>query len=285
MTKQEIQKLQNELVKLGYMTQEQVNTGYGTYGPKTTAAYNKYQNDIKAKTLAHKDIAPLASKFPDANTGFSAISSAPAGTLSAVANPEAGKPFTQADYDAAYTQAAASLDPYYQAMQNKDTADTEATLKEKQDSYNNYLMDSGAKFEQDKMTLDERAAEGGVLFSGGRAQKETNLKNSYERADQAKLNALRGDVGATARDFEYKYGQAPANNLSQYYSAKSNTYNPNVATGGVGSGGLSGVYNTSGKFGTGTQVRKAATEKNTAALGLLWNKGNKLMQGGYNNKY
>lgn len=40
----EVKKLQDWLVKNGYMSQSDVNTGYGTYGPKTTAAVAKVQS-------------------------------------------------------------------------------------------------------------------------------------------------------------------------------------------------------------------------------------------------
>ena len=42
----EVQKLQDYLVSKGYLTQAQVNTGYGTYGPQTTAAVKKLQADL-----------------------------------------------------------------------------------------------------------------------------------------------------------------------------------------------------------------------------------------------
>ncbi len=41
----EVRKLQAALVKLGYMTQAQVNTGPGTFGPRTFAAVQKFQRD------------------------------------------------------------------------------------------------------------------------------------------------------------------------------------------------------------------------------------------------
>jgi peptidoglycan hydrolase-like protein with peptidoglycan-binding domain len=41
----EVQKLQNAMVKLGYMTREQVNTGPGIFGPMTEAAVSKFQGD------------------------------------------------------------------------------------------------------------------------------------------------------------------------------------------------------------------------------------------------
>lgn len=45
-----VQQLQNWLVSQGYMTQAQVNTGYGTYGPQTTAAVAKWQSDHGVNT-------------------------------------------------------------------------------------------------------------------------------------------------------------------------------------------------------------------------------------------
>ena len=41
-----VKQLQDWLVSMGYMTQAQVNTGYGTYGPQTTAAVQKLQEDL-----------------------------------------------------------------------------------------------------------------------------------------------------------------------------------------------------------------------------------------------
>ena len=46
--KQSIKDWQDWAVKNNYMTQEQVNTGYGIYGPKTQVAYNKAINDKKS---------------------------------------------------------------------------------------------------------------------------------------------------------------------------------------------------------------------------------------------
>lgn len=48
---QSIKKWQDWAVKNKYMTQDQVNTGYGIYGPKTKAAYNKALNASKNEDL------------------------------------------------------------------------------------------------------------------------------------------------------------------------------------------------------------------------------------------
>jgi len=289
MTKQEIQKLQDELVRLNYMTREQVNTGYGIYGPKTTAAFAKYQSDVKKSTINHPDIKPLATNFKTADEAWNAVHSAKPGAIASVnGTTKEGKPFSPEDQQQAYRDAASLLDPGFQAEQAKDTADVEASLRQNQNEYNNYLATSGANFEADKAKLDQNAADRGVLFSGGRTQKESNLKSSYERADQAKLNAFTTETGNTARDYQYKYGNTPASasNLSQFYSAGGNTYNPNVATGGVGSRGLSSVYNVGSNNFMGTAPAKNEAAKQKYATGLLWNKANKIVPGGsYNNQY
>jgi hypothetical protein len=46
MTGNSVKQLQDYLVSAGYMTREQVNTGYGTYGPQTTAAVAALQKKL-----------------------------------------------------------------------------------------------------------------------------------------------------------------------------------------------------------------------------------------------
>ncbi|MCS6886535.1 MAG: peptidoglycan-binding protein [Acidobacteriota bacterium] len=41
----DVKKLQDRLVELGYMTREQVNTGYGNFGPRTLDAVKRFQRD------------------------------------------------------------------------------------------------------------------------------------------------------------------------------------------------------------------------------------------------
>lgn len=47
---QDVQQLQNYLVQMGYLTPDQVATGPGTYGPQTTAAVAKMQQDLGVQT-------------------------------------------------------------------------------------------------------------------------------------------------------------------------------------------------------------------------------------------
>ena len=151
--------------------------------------------------------------------------------------------------------------------------------------YQNYLITSGQQFEADKSQSDETAQRRGVLFSGGRVQKERNLERAYAQDQASKLAFTSRNIGDTARDFQYKYGNEATNKLSDSYNLGRNTYNASRATGGVGSNGLSSVYNPSQYDYQGTQNVARKTAANTRAAGKLWNKGNKLLATGYSNQY
>jgi len=196
-----------------------------------------------------------------------------------------GTPFSQADQASALSDATAAGQPYFDALKAKDRADAEASMAKQQSDYAAYQDTSAANFQQDKSQLDQTAANQGVLFSGGRAQKNQLLQKSYESDQASKLGALGANVGNTARDFQYKYGNDAANGLSQYYQAGQNAYNPNVATGGATTGGLSSVYNVGNNNFQGTEVNSAKAAAQTRAAGLLWNKGNKIVPLGYKNQY
>lgn len=196
-----------------------------------------------------------------------------------------GQPFSLEDQQKALTQATADNQDYYDAQKQKDTQDAESSLKQKQLDYQNYLATSKTKFESDKSTLDQNAANQGVLFSGGRAQKEQSLKKSYEQDQAYKQASVGGSIGDVARDYQYKYGNNNADNLSNYYNLGGNQYNTGVANGGVTSSGLSSIYSTGSSNFQGTNINTAKAEAQKRAAGYLWNKGNKLVTGGYNNQY
>lgn len=195
-----------------------------------------------------------------------------------------GQPFSAADQTAALDEGTAAVSPYYQAEQTKDTQDTAAALASKQADYQKYLDDQATQFQTDKTNQDQTAANNGVLFSGGRAQKLQQLGATYAKNADYEKNSTASDIGNTARDFGYKYGDSAANGLSQYYNLGSQTYDPNVASGGVSSGSLSSVYNANQGF-QGTEVNAAKTAAQQRAAALLANKGNKLVASGYQNQF
>jgi len=196
-----------------------------------------------------------------------------------------GQPFSTEDQQAALTQANDDNKLYYEALQNKETADAEAQMAQQQSDYQDYLINAGQMFEADKSKSDQQAANQGVLFSGSRVQKEKNMQGAYQR-DQATMQRNTSyNIGNTARDFQYKYGADAASGLNQYYNLGGNTFNPNVARGGVGSSGLSSIYNPSQHNYDGRINTERTADSQTRAAGYLWNKGNKLLSTGYSNQY
>lgn len=196
-----------------------------------------------------------------------------------------GKPFSVEDQQAALAKGMEDNRLYYEAMQNKDKADAEAALAKKQADYQDYLIKAGQDFQTDKSTSDQQAADTGVLFSGSRVQKEKNLARAYGQEQAANLRNTSADIGNTARDFQYKYGNKAATGLNQYYNLGSNTYNPSTAQGGVTSNQLSSIYSPATYDYQGTKNTERSAEANKRAAGYLWNKGNKLLATGSNNQY
>ena len=196
-----------------------------------------------------------------------------------------GQPFSTQDQQEALTKGMEDNKLFYEAQQTKDTADEEANLAQKSSDYQDYLINAGQQFEADKTKSDQSAADRGVLFSGSRVQKEKNLQRAYSQDQASNRNRYSNSIGNTARDFQYKYGNEAAGGLSKYYNLGQNTYNPNVATGGVGQGNLSSIYNPSDYNFQGTKNTERSANANTRAAGYLWNKGNKLLATGYKNQY
>ena len=197
---------------------------------------------------------------------------------------EYGQPFSLQQQQDALKQGMEDNRLFYEAQQSNEKAQAEASLAQKQADYQNFLLTSGQNFAQDKATLDQNAADTGMLFSTGRNQKEQKLQQTYQQDQAYKQASVGRDIGNIAQSYQYQYGNDSANGLSQYYNLGSNQFNPNVATGGVTSGGLSSIYNPNQYNFQGTQnvARKAAA--NVRAAGYLTNRGNKLLSTGYLNQ-
>jgi peptidoglycan hydrolase-like protein with peptidoglycan-binding domain len=312
----EVAKLQQFLLQQGLLTQADISTGPGIYGPKTTAAVKKWQqqNGVdntsgpgywgprsiaaasgssgpETQESVDRQYMEAAAKNPKVqalvNNGDSVESifyALQKGDLSGITDSQ-GLPFSPEDQQKAMEQAMEDNRLYYEALQKKETADTEASLAQKQADYQQYLINSGQQFEQDKTKSDETSADRGVLFSGSRAQKQKNLERAYQQDQEYNRNNLSRDIASTARDFQYKYGDKASRGLKDYYQLGGNTFNANVARGGVGTTGLSKVYNPNDFNFQGTRNTERTAAANQRAAGSLWNRGNKLLASGYNNQY
>jgi len=247
-------------------------------GAESQASVDKQYSDAAANNPA---ISALTKGGSSLDEIINALST---GNLSGIVDWQ-GQPFSVEDQQAALTQGEEDNKLYYKALQDKETASAEASLAQSQSNYQDYLINAGESFQADKTKSDQNAADSGVLFSGSRVQKERNMERAYERDQNTERNKASGSIGNAARDFQYKYGNDNASGLNQYYNLGNNTYNANKARGGVGSGGLSSVYQPSNYNFQGTRNTERSANSNTRAAGYLWNKGNKLVSSGYNNQY
>ena len=365
----EVEKLQQFLLSQRLLTQEQIDTGPGIYGPQTTNAVKRWQEingvdntsgpgfwgpqsigvasgDVSQPTSATSNqpqtpaqpatpsifaggLAPddplnkyntetgeintngvdyqsgetqesvdsaytgvdspaannpaINSLVNNGSTLEEVIAAFQSGDLSGITDSQ-GMPFSVEDQQKALADGEADNKLYYEALQSKETADAESAMAKQKADYQNYLITSGQQFEADKSQSDQTSANQGVLFSGGRVQKEKNLTRAYNQDQASALDTTSRNIGNTARDFQYKYGNDASNGLSSYYNLGGNTYNANVARGGVGSGDLSSVYNPSQYNYQGTRNTERSANSNQRAAGYLWNKGNKLLASSYNNQ-
>ncbi len=198
-----------------------------------------------------------------------------------------GKPFTDAQQKAAVAQAEAALAPAYKAQETYDTAGVKTALAADQQDFNNFQEDQGRQFTKDKDTLDQGAADNGILFSGARVQKNNDLRTNYALAEARKRADETAAITRTARDNQYAYGDESARSLNDMYRLPgANTYNPNVAHGAVTpSSTLASAYDPGAYNFQGTKPVAQQAAVQTRAAALLANKANKLSLSGVGAKF
>lgn len=260
----------------------------GIMGPKTKAAIEKAGNMQDQMDLNKNYNAGLKVDGIWGPKSQAAYDAATAQHSAQIKNDikvaETGQGYSQEEWDKAFNENLGVLNPSYQQELSYEKANLGSGLEQAQADYGQYSEGQADKFQEDKAALDQNAADQGVLFSGGRVQKEKKLGSSYANADKYKRDAYGREVGDNLRKFEYKYGGGAMNGLSDLYNTKSNIYNPNVATGGVSQSGLSSVYTQpkAGYYGTNnTKIKSEAAQRAYGQLGNVSNKNNPY---GYLNK-
>lgn len=198
-----------------------------------------------------------------------------------------GRPFTSKDVRAAEKDAERALAPGFREQESYDTAVVEDSLRQNQEDFGNFLKTEGEAFETDKGNQDQNAADSGVLFSGARFQKLNDLKKTYDERQAIRRNQFADNIGSTARNFQYQYGDKGANKISSFYRLPdANTYNPGTTQKMVTPGmNLSSVYDPAKYNFQGTTVNANKAAVQTRAAGLLANRANKLTASGYKTKF
>lgn len=252
----------------------------GVLGPLTIAAMN---NAISGAVASNPNLSYLVSQ----NSPEAIADAYQTGNWSGIVD-TTGKPFSDEMQREAVTKAEEALAPGFRAGERYAEDEVVRSLEDTNRNFNDYLDKSAEDFQTDKENLDQDAANKGVLFSGARIQKEKNLKNLYEKDLASKTADYRSNIGKIASDYQYRYGDAAANNprLSSYYSVGGNTYNPKVARGGaVRSPSLSTVFSTGNRGYQGTEKVSNKAAVQTRAASLLANRANKLVPYGYKTQF
>lgn len=131
-----VKALQDYLVKEGYMTQAQVDTGYGTYGPQTTAAVLALQKKLGVdyssgpgyfgpKTIAAlqagNKVVPNTTPNPVTGTGLSDVTSG-SNTAIILGGNLPGTPYNPTAVVAGATATSKSIDDYIKMLDGPKTA-------------------------------------------------------------------------------------------------------------------------------------------------------------------
>lgn len=251
----------------------------GIFDPATSAA----MTSAIGKAVSTN---PTVQQYAGNNTSDAIVNAYQSGDWSGVTS-LSGKPFTPEQQQAAVAQSSAALAPAYQAQEANDQATTEDSLRTEQEKLASGEKADATTFKTDKNTLDQNAADQGVLFSGSRVQKQNDLRTAYQDRSAAARSAAAENIGSTLRGYQYDYGNNAASKLSDMYRLPGATsYNAGVAGGAVTpSKGLSSVYNPSAYNFQGTKPVAQTAAVQTRAAGLLANKANKLTLSGYNTQY
>lgn len=309
----EVQKLQQFLLSQGLLTQAQIASGPGIYGPQTTQAVKQWQqkNGVDTSTgagywgpksiaVASKGGTTAQNNTPSVDQAYKdALANDPEIRQMTKLDPEAifnaystgdwstitaptGTPFTKEIQQEAFKQAEDALRPGFEAAQTYETAGVEDALQSQKDQFGNFIKSEAEDFKANKRALDQNAADSGILFSGARYQKENDLRRTFEDRQAQQATQTGRNIAGTARDFQYQYGNKNANKLSDMYNlGKTNTYNANVSQNMVKPSMNIKAYDPSRFNFQGTTLNTNKANTQVRASGLLANRANKLL-GAYN---
>jgi len=266
----------------------------GIFGPNTLAETEAILTEQPAEQPAEEIIEPDEVVYNRAianhpkfagNTPEDIEYAAATGDFGILRN-EFGKPFSDEIQQQSVRDAEDALNPRFEIDKEFATQGTEDALRQNQQSFDNALQDQADNFETDKATLDQNAANRGVLFSGARDQKERKLQNVYNTNQDRMQQTNMDNISSLSGNFQRQFGDKAANQnrLSQFFSSGSNTFNPKVATGGAQKSSLSQTYKPkkTGFMGTANTAQSANIQSRSASL--LANRANKLFSTGVNNQ-
>ncbi len=277
-----VKQLQDWLVANGFMTQADVNTGYGTYGPRTTAAVLKVQqkygvdNSTGPGYWGPRTITAVQSSPTSATaTKTTAPTTSPQkAVLSAIADvAETASTTGKPPVSFADALALAAKDPNivakYADMAKLDKQSFLQVVQQMQQTASSQFSQYRTQFENERKQLSEMQAAAGTAYSGFRgkaqadlAQTESGIVTSARAQQQQALNQL-----TSAFEAKYGTGATPKASISEV-----NPLTGNVSLSGLATNDGGNLNVTGDKAGgiTGT----VTAEKQSDILGSAWNSYN-----------
>lgn len=276
----QVKQLQDWLVSQGYLTQDQVNTGYGTYGPQTTAAVAKWQTDHKVdnssgpgywgpKTIAVAQATPTTGGSQNGSTTGS--NGTPATGLTFDPNygvtqdqwnsmNDSQKAVIQAAYTAkqqayqtdgqqltfadALTQAAKdpTLVAQFSDAAKLDAQTFQQNLQQIQQASSTTAEQQQQQFENDRKALAEQQAAAGTAYSGFRGQAQKQLADQESGIVESSRRALQKQVNDLTGSFEQKYGTAATTPATAQFQDP--FANSNISISGLSTPGMASIPST-----------------------------------------
>lgn len=290
-----VKQLQDWLVANGYMTQAQVNTGYGTYGPQTTQAVLQVQQKLGVdnstgpgywgpRTLAAVSTAGTAVKSPTANPTPAPTAPAVQPAAEAVPTPSPQKALLTAISEVAQTAAItgkpplsfadaldlAAKDPNivakYADMAKMDTQSFTQQLEQAKSTYSTEAGLRKTQFENERKALAEHQAAAGTAYSGFRGKAQNDLAQTESGIVSSSNSQLKNNINNLTSAFEAKYGTGATPSAS---ITVANPLEGNVSLSGLQTPGGNGTTTLTGNLAggiTGTVAPAKAADINASAL-------------------
>jgi len=219
--------LQNWLVKNGYMTQDQLNTGPGIYGPKTTAAVAQWQSQMGFDTQGNPGwFGPISKTYIQQQTAQNSPSTTTTTptttTTTSTMSPQ--KALITAIADVAQTAAATGAPPVSfadaLALAEKDPniiskyadmakLDAQAFTQQLQQMQTMTTSNQGlykTQFENERQALAEKNAAAGTAYSGFRGKAQADLAQQQAGIVTSSRSQIKSNLDNLTSAFESKYG-------------------------------------------------------------------------------
>lgn len=288
--KANVKRLQDYLVSLGLLDKSYITganaAGYGTYGPRTTAAVAALQKKFNVDTSGGGvgNFGPITSKVVSQQAGTQAPnakynpfgmgtvdvnasqntpgSTDPANTDGRY-NFGGGEYLTQEEMDALVKANFDEQTPFYDAQQKYELGGFGNTEDSILNSYDLTRRDYEARAQEDLDTLNDNEGKSGTWASSERMKRRKSLQDKYNRTFESAYNQNVDNLYKNRLDRAYNYGDTNVGTnvpLQRYGTTFGDT---TATTNNLGGGGM---YNPFG-----FQGRKNVERKQNAKLGAINN--------------